>query len=159
VRLPIIAACAAESESVATPTGTHVAESARSLAGVKCLVVDDDAASRELLSVFLEDAGASTVSADSAAEALRVLQREAVDILLADIAMPDEDGYSLIRRVRALESASKAAIPAAALTSFAGDADRQRSLEAGFQLHVGKPVESRTLVDAVASLAFRLARR
>jgi PAS domain S-box-containing protein len=157
VRLPIIAASADESESVATSTATPVTGNGRSLDGVTVLIVDDDSESRELLTVLLEDAGAVVCSAGSAAEALGVLLREPVDVLLADIAMPGDDGYSLMRKVRALESMRKATIPAAALTSFTGEGDERRSLEAGFQLHLGKPVESRTLVDAVASLAFRVA--
>jgi PAS domain S-box-containing protein len=157
VRLPLIAAYADESESAATSTAKEPTGHGRSLDGVRVLVVDDDPESRELVMVLLEDAGAFVFSSDSAAEALRVLEREHVDILLADIAMPGEDGYSLMRKVRALESTIKARIPAAALTSFTGEGDEQRSLEAGFLLHIGKPVESRTLVEAVASLAFRLA--
>jgi len=70
--------------------------------------------------------------------------------------MPGEDGYSLIRKVRAFESPSKAKIPAVALTSFTGEGNERRSLDAGFQLHLGKPVESRMLVDAIAGLAFRV---
>jgi CheY-like chemotaxis protein len=157
VRLPIVAAYAEESESAPTSTAKEATGHGRSLDGVTVLVVDDDPESRGLVIVLLEDAGALVFSSGSVAEALRVLEREHVDILLADIAMPGEDGYSLIRKVRALASTSKATIPAAALTSFTGDDDEQRSLEAGFQLHIGKPVESRTLVDAVASLAFRMA--
>jgi CheY-like chemotaxis protein len=156
VRLPIVAAYAEESESPAKSTATQVAGNGRSLESVTVLVVDDDLESRELVTVLLENAGAFVFSSGSAAEALRVLQREHVDVLLADIAMPAEDGYSLIRKVRALESTSKARIPAAALTSLTGEGNEQRSLGAGFQLHIGKPVESRTLVDAVASLAFRV---
>jgi two-component system, chemotaxis family, CheB/CheR fusion protein len=79
-------------------------------------------------------------------------QRGPLQVMLADIAMPGEDGYSLIRKVRALGPRSTARIPAAALTSFTAARDQRRSLDAGFQLHIGKPVESRTLIDAVARL-------
>jgi CheY-like chemotaxis protein len=157
VRLPVVAAYTDESESLTESTATQVTGNGRSLVGVTVLVVDDDPESRELVTVFLEDAGAFVVSSASAAEALPALQREHVDILLADIAMPGEDGYSLIRKVRALESTSGTRIPAIALTSFTGEESERRSLEAGFQLHLGKPVESRALVDTVASLAFRIA--
>jgi CheY-like chemotaxis protein len=155
VRLPLIAAYADESESP-TSTAKQATGDGLSLGGVTVLVVDDDPESRELVTVLLEDAGAFVFSAASAAEALDVLQRQHVDLLLADIAMPGEDGYSLVRNVRALESTSKARIPAVALTSFTGEDNQQRSLEAGFQLHIGKPAESRTLVDAVASLTQRV---
>jgi CheY-like chemotaxis protein len=97
------------------------------------------------------------LTAASAAEALEVLQRERVDALLADIAMPGEDGYALIRKVRALESPLTATIPAAALTSFTHEDVRQRALQAGFQLHLAKPIESRSLVEAVASLMMGIA--
>ena len=80
-----------------------------------------------------------------------VLQRERVDVLLADIAMPGQDGYDLIRQVRAMESGT-AAIPAAALTAFARAEDRNKALQAGFQLHLTKPIALPSLVDAVAAL-------
>jgi CheY-like chemotaxis protein len=81
-----------------------------------------------------------------------MLARERIDVLLADIAMPEEDGYSLIRRVRASGTAQTATIPAAALTSFARDEDRQQALDAGFHVHVAKPVDPRRLIDAIAAL-------
>jgi hypothetical protein len=99
VRLPIIAAYADESESAAQPGPKQPSANGRSLDGVTVLVVDDDLESRELVTVLLENAGAFVFSSGSAAEALRVFQREHVDVLLADIAMPGEDGYSLIRKV------------------------------------------------------------
>ena len=82
----------------------------------------------------------------------RCLQRQHVDVLLADIGMPGEDGYTLIRRIRAAEAPGLASIPAAALTAFARDEDRQRALQAGFQLHLAKPIDAPSLVAAVASL-------
>ena len=94
------------------------------------------------------------LTASSAAEALEILQREHVDVLLSDIAMPGEDGYALIRKVRALDPRI-AAIPAAALTAFAREEDRQLALQAGFQLHLTKPIDAQTLISAVASLGGR----
>ena len=155
VRLPMIAAFANEREGTAEATAIQPDGNRRSLNGVTVLVVDDDPESRELVTVFLEDAGALVFSADSAAEALKLLEHERVDVLVADIAMPGEDGYALIRKVRALESRN-AKTPAAALTAFSSKRDEQRSLEAGFQLHLSKPVESGSLVEAVANLALRL---
>jgi CheY-like chemotaxis protein len=81
------------------------------------------------------------------------LQTKRVNVLLADIAMPDEDGYSLIRKLRALQLSQRAAIPAAALTSFAREDDRKNAIQAGFQLHLAKPIDSRSLVQAVVNLA------
>jgi signal transduction histidine kinase len=122
-----------------------------SLDGLKVLVVDDDEASRHVLIAHLESSGAMVLAAESAGEALDLLQREPVDVLLADIAMPGEDGYSLIRKLRALD-APAADVPAAALTAFAREEDRQAAFRAGFQLHLAKPIDAGSLVAAVATL-------
>lgn len=134
-------------EAAARETGVE-----RELQGVKVLLVDDEADARELMPAVLEQFGARVAVAASAAEALTLLQRSGVDVLVADIGMPEEDGYSLIGRVRAL-AGSVRDLPAIALTAYAGDADRRRALEAGFHLHLAKPVEPSELVSAVASLA------
>jgi signal transduction histidine kinase/ActR/RegA family two-component response regulator len=128
---------------------------AQSLQGVSVLVVDDDEQSRLVVAAHLEAYNAAVITAPSAATALDVLQREHVDVLLADIAMPGEDGYSLIRKLRALDAPSLASIPAAALTAFARSEDRQQALEAGFQLHLAKPIDAEALVSAVATLGRR----
>jgi signal transduction histidine kinase/ActR/RegA family two-component response regulator len=125
---------------------------AQTLDGVSVLVVDDDEQSRLVVAAHLEAYNAAVITAPSAAAALDVLQRQHVDVLLADIAMPGEDGYSLIRKLRALEAPAIASIPAAALTAFARNEDRQQALEAGFQLHLAKPIDAETLVSAVATL-------
>jgi CheY-like chemotaxis protein len=122
------------------------------LEAISVLVVDDDADGRELVAATLEHYGAGVMTAASAAEALDLLQTKRVNVLLADIAMPDEDGYSLIRKLRALKSPQRV-FPAAALTSFARDEDRKHAIQAGFQLHLAKPVDTRSLVQAVANLA------
>jgi signal transduction histidine kinase/ActR/RegA family two-component response regulator len=124
-----------------------------SLDGLVVLVVDDDAENRTVVAACLEQHGANVIAAASAAEGFDVLQRRRVDVLLADVAMPDEDGYTLVRRVRALPSAAVAMIPAAALTAFARDEDRQEALRAGFQMHLTKPIDAASLVSAVSSLA------
>ena len=121
-----------------------------SLDGISVLVVDDDDGSREVVAAYLESRRATVLTAASAAQAIDMVQRERVDVLLADIAMPDEDGYDLIRRLRAMNGF--ASIPAAALTAFARDEDRKHALRAGFQMHLTKPVDRRALVEAVASL-------
>jgi signal transduction histidine kinase/CheY-like chemotaxis protein len=126
-----------------------------SLDGVRVLVVDDERDARDFLTLVLQRAGASVVTAGSAAKALRVLESDQVDVLLADVAMPGEDGYALIRKVRALALEDGRRIPAAALTAYAGVADRARALSAGFDRHVAKPVAPTDLVALVASLAGR----
>jgi signal transduction histidine kinase/ActR/RegA family two-component response regulator len=123
------------------------------LVGVRVLVVDDDADTRQVVAAQLETHRAVTSTAESAAQAFELLQQEHFDVLLADIAMPGEDGYSLIRRVRALADGAAASIPAAALTAFARKEDRQQALQSGFQIHLAKPVDARELVAAVATLA------
>jgi signal transduction histidine kinase/CheY-like chemotaxis protein len=130
--------------------GTNAAGD-RSLAGISVLVVDDDQESRDVVAAHLREHEAVVVTADSAAHAFDVLQHEPIDVLLADIAMPDEDGYSLLRRVRALQPAV-AGIPAAAITALARADDRRRALRAGFQLHMSKPIEAASLVAAVSEL-------
>jgi CheY-like chemotaxis protein len=118
---------------------------------IRVLVVDDDRESREVVAANLTSRQATVTTADSAAQALELLQREHVDVLLADIAMPGEDGYSLIRKIRAGKPET-ASVPAAALTALARDEDRRQALDAGFQLHLAKPVDPSSLVAAVASL-------
>ncbi|HEY7501074.1 MAG TPA: ATP-binding protein [Vicinamibacterales bacterium] len=129
-------------------------EPAGSLEEIRVLVVDDDHASREVAAAHLTNRHAVVWTAGSSAEALEILQREQIDVLLADIAMPGEDGYSLIRKVRALD-ARTASVPAAALTALAREEDRQRALNAGFQIHLAKPIEGESLVAAVATLGKR----
>jgi signal transduction histidine kinase len=124
------------------------------LAGVRVLVVDDDAETRQLLCAILEDAGASATAVSSAEETRAFLEREAADLLIADIGMPNEDGYALIRSVRALGSARTASIPAIALTAHTRREDVARALDSGFQIHVAKPVDLPRLLSAVeAALA------
>ena len=122
------------------------------LEGISVLVVDDDDESRLVVGAHLEIHDARVLTAASAASALELLQREHVDVLLADVAMPGEDGYTLIRKLRGLAATRIASIPAAALTAFARNEDREKALQAGFQLHLAKPVEARSLVDVVAKL-------
>ena len=123
-----------------------------SLDGIRVLVVDDDEQSREVVAAHLSERRAAVLTAKSAAEAFALLQRERVDVLLADIGMPGEDGYSLIRRIRALSPPATASIPAAALTAFAREEDRALALSAGFQMHLAKPIDSSALIAAVATL-------
>ena len=140
------------------PAYTVNASADRSLAGISVLVVDDDLESRELVAAQLRQHDAVVLTADSAAHAFDVLQHERIDVLLADIAMPGEDGYSLLRRLRALQPAAAATIPAAAITALARDDDRRRALQAGFQLHMPKPIEPASLIAAVSELYDRSSR-
>lgn len=128
------------------------AESMPLLEGVSVLVVDDDEASREVIAAHLQRAQATVLTAPSAALGYELLRNNAVDVLLADIGMPGEDGYSFIRRVRTGLPAPATFVPAAALTAFAREEDRRQAFDAGFQLHLPKPIEPHLLVAAVANL-------
>ncbi|HLM55495.1 MAG TPA: ATP-binding protein, partial [Pyrinomonadaceae bacterium] len=126
-----------------------------SLQGLRVLVVEDEADTRDILLAVLTSCGAQATAAASAAEALRVLGRERYDVLVSDIGMPEEDGYTLIKRVRALAAEEGGSIPAVALTAYARAEDRMRALRSGFQIHVPKPVEPAELITVVANLAGR----
>jgi CheY-like chemotaxis protein len=120
------------------------------------LVVDDEADARDLIAVMLEKCGARVRVAASVAEALEVFAAFQPDVLLSDLAMPGEDGYDLIRRVRSLPPHAGGRIPAAALTAHARAEDRRRTLLAGFNIHVAKPFDPPELLAVVASLGGRV---
>jgi CheY-like chemotaxis protein len=123
------------------------------LVGLKVLVVDDDADTRELLALVLTRCGARPMPVASAEEAVTALEREPWDVLLSDVGMPGKDGYALIRRVRSRDKERGGRIPAAALTAYARAEDRLQALNAGYQMHIPKPVEPAELVAVVAALA------
>ena len=123
-----------------------------SLEGARILMVDDDANTREMMKVMLEQVGADVVTAASANEALSKLQPGRYDAMLADIGMAEVNGYELIARVRALGPEKGGDLPAIAITAFAGKEDRLRAITSGFQYHMSKPVEPGELVCAIAAL-------
>ncbi|HKG21597.1 MAG TPA: response regulator [Blastocatellia bacterium] len=127
-------------------------ESLPNLDNLRIIVVDDDPDTLQLLAMALGRAGASVKACSSAAEACATLGTWEADLLVSDLGMPEEDGYSLIRRVRALEPEMGRTLPAIALTAFAGSADRTRALSEGFHMHVSKPVEPAVLLSAIARL-------
>ena len=133
-------------------TGDVVADPKLSLDGLSVLIVDDDDESRQVIATHLEQHQARVLTASSSPHAVTLLQRERVDVLITDIAMPGEDGYALLRKIRASSASAIASIPAAALTALAREEDRQRALQAGFQLHLAKPVDVQSLVAAIATL-------
>jgi PAS domain S-box-containing protein len=122
------------------------------LANVQLLLVDDDDDTREFLIALLEQEGAIVRSVASVAEALAALEDFWPDVLLSDIGMPGADGYELIARVREMEALRGGKMPAIALTAYAREEERQRALEAGFQMHLSKPVEVDELIAEVAKL-------
>ncbi len=123
------------------------------LKDLRVLVVDDDTDSRELISFVLEQYGAQVTAVASASEGFEALCRLKPDVLVSDIGMPQEDGYSLIGKVRALDANEGGQTPAIALTAYARDEDHKQALSAGFQMHMAKPVEPGELAKVLARLA------
>ena len=142
----------ARSSSIITESYTDLP----SLEGVRVLLVDDLPEARELITFALVNKGAEVRTADSAAEGLSALREWRPDVILSDIAMPSEDGYSFIRKVRKLSEEKGGAIPAAALTAYVGSKERLKSIEAGYQAYITKPVEWSELLMIVATLAGKL---
>jgi signal transduction histidine kinase/CheY-like chemotaxis protein len=154
VRLPLMA----EVATLVPATASEVAAPAASeLQGVHVLVVDDQAPSLEALAAVLEESGARVTLASSTTEALAAFAHGEPSLLVGDIAMPGEDGYTLIRKVRALERRDGRRTPALALTAYAGVEDRQRALSAGYDVHLPKPVDPSRLIAALVDLAARVA--
>jgi len=151
VRLPVaVAARPPVERPVAVNPDTPVDGS---LAGLRILVVDDEADAREVMRFMLERGGAHVRTADSAAQALDALRDDRPDILISDIGMPIEDGYVMVRRLRAMEESLGCRIPAIALTAYASDEDARRAHTAGFDAHLSKPVDPARLIETAAALA------
>jgi signal transduction histidine kinase/CheY-like chemotaxis protein len=148
VRFPTLPA---SSEAI---SGAVPANASPQFSGIRVLVVDDDAETRDLLSHALTVTGARVMAVETAREAYEQLRGDTADVLVSDIGMPEEDGYSLIRRVRLLPG-DRGRIPAIALTAYAHPADRVRAMEAGFQMHFAKPVELAALQTGLAALTSR----
>lgn len=162
VRLPIRAVRLDEEEE-SRPIG-HAREPEDAVAatlpivridGLRILVVDDEADARRLLIKVLEQAGGVVTAAASAAEALELLDRSHPEVLVSDLGMPDQDGFDLIRKVRAAGRTAKD-LPAIALTAFAHNEDRRQAILAGFQVHIPKPVDPHDLTAVIASLSGRI---
>ena len=153
VRLPtrLGAAKPAAAEEVSTPITSSM------LAGIKVLVVDDEAGARDLISNMLQGYGAEVCLAESGQAALTKLFEQRPHVLIADLGMPGMDGYALIEQVRALDRDFGGQTPAIAVTGYASPLDRLRALQAGYQNHVAKPVEPQELAIVIASLTGRSA--
>lgn len=145
------------SERTAPVTTTHAAEASlvevHSLDGVKVLVVDDEPETRQIISTVIMRTGGEVKTCTSANEALSKLADWKPDVILSDIAMPDEDGYSFIKQVRTLPHDKGGNTPAAALTAYARDVDRKEALAAGYQMHIAKPISAGQLITMIARLA------
>ena len=152
---PLLAVRTESQSAEATGMDGRAVNSRFELEGLRVLVVDDEPDTRQVISAVITKSGAEVKTCASAPEALETLKQWKPDILMSDIGMPDEDGYSLIQKVRSLSAESGGLTPAAALTAYARDEDRERALAAGFQMHVAKPIGARELIDTVAGLAGR----
>jgi CheY-like chemotaxis protein len=122
------------------------------LQGLKVLVVDDDQDTCEIISAVLAAAGAEIRTCLSASQALTAIDAWVPDLLVSDIAMPGDDGYTLIRKIRARKTEEGGRMLAVALTAYGRNEDRMKALSAGYQVHVGKPIEPSQLVSVVASV-------
>jgi CheY-like chemotaxis protein len=128
------------------------------LGGLRILVVDDEADARDLMAIRLRQYGADVITASSAEAAMEALAQEGPrpDLIVSDIAMPGEDGYSLMRRVRELDPEQGGGIPAIAVTAYSRTEDRVQAMAAGFQMHISKPVNASELATAITSIIRRL---
>jgi CheY-like chemotaxis protein len=156
VTLPLLSsslALSVDNSGPRPPVGVEDPAGSLRCHGLKVLVVDDDEDTCEILGVILEQAGAEVRMCVSATQALTAMDSWVPDILVSDIAMPGEDGYTLIRKVRARKTEVGGAVPAVALSAYGRDEDRTKALSAGFQVHVGKPVAPSRLIDIVATMA------
>ena len=134
------------------PEPNITSEITKDLNGIEVLVVEDNRDTREMITFLLEQYKAKAIAVDSAQAALNTLTHFQPDILLSDIAMPEIDGYTLLRQIRALPPEQGGNVKAIALTAFAGEIDYQQAMSAGFQQHLTKPVEPAKLVEAIISL-------
>jgi PAS domain S-box-containing protein len=161
VRLPLLEGVRNEGVKNASPADSsvthHPSPITRPLEDLRVLVVDDDRDTLDFLITALEESGARVTSATSVQDAIATLKQFTPDVLVSDIGMPQADGYSLIRQVRACQSHQVAQIPAVALTAYARDEDKKQALDAGFHMHVSKPVEPAKLIAVVAKLTGRSA--
>ncbi|HKS27433.1 MAG TPA: PAS domain S-box protein [Pyrinomonadaceae bacterium] len=159
VILPLVSAyqedAAAETDYVIRRESASPLECPERLDGLKILVVDDEADTRDLLHTTLSKCGADVRTAANAREALQLFKASRPDVLVSDIGMPEMDGYELIKRVRELSEDEGAHVPAVALTAYARAEDRLKVLRSGYEMHVAKPVELAELIAVVASLAGR----
>ncbi|GAA6620867.1 ATP-binding protein [Scytonema sp. NUACC26] len=127
-----------------------------SLLGLRILIVDDEADIRELVAFILEEAGAEVCSAKSATDALTIVEKSVPDLLVCDIGMPDIDGYMLMSQIRALPPEKGGQMLAVALTAYAGEYNQKQALDAGFQMHLSKPIDPDTLVKELSRICSSL---
>ena len=146
----------APSAEMAAASGSESNDGA--LRGIEILVVDDDEDSREMVKHVLEKVGAKVSAVDSAQAAVAFVRRHPLDLLISDIGMPDEDGFALMRKIRALPDEEGAKVPGIALTAYARKEDAQQAIRVGYQRHLPKPVNVEALVGVILSLTKEMPR-
>jgi CheY-like chemotaxis protein/anti-sigma regulatory factor (Ser/Thr protein kinase) len=151
IKLPLID----QTLSTADFDEEKIARSPQLLSGLNVLLVDDDSDTLKLMTTALTRRQANVTAVSSAGEAIQAITQKRPDVLVSDIAMPDEDGYGLIAKVRSLENGQTDSIPAVAITAYAKEEDRARALSSGFQIYLAKPVELTELISVVARAARR----
>ncbi|MGB9179891.1 MAG: ATP-binding protein [Pyrinomonadaceae bacterium] len=158
VSIPLVQRVSVSDAAIAAELteGERAVECPPLLNDIRVLLVDDDADTLAMLDRLIAQCGAEIITARSAAEALSIIESSKVDVIVSDIAMPEEDGYTLIRKVREMEQKRGGRLPAVALTAYAMTEDRLRALSSGFQAHVSKPIEPNELLMVLASLVDRL---
>jgi CheY-like chemotaxis protein len=144
---------ATELEHLIAATECSSFNSSTLVKGLRVMVVDDDDATREAILAMLEQGGAEVTACSSAGEAMEMMQLSKPDVIVSDLAMPDEDGYSFISKVRALNQIQGGQVPALALTAHVRMEDRLKALSSGYQLFMPKPVEGNELLVSIAALA------
>jgi CheY-like chemotaxis protein len=156
VNLPLLVTSTSESD-VDSPEPSLALSNGKlpSLDQVQVLVVEDHTDTREFITMVLQESGAKVTAVSSVSEALQYLEQTSPDVLVSDIGMPTEDGYKLIHKVRNREPDWGTHIPAIALTAYARAEDQSRALDAGFEMHVPKPVEPKELLNIVAQAVGR----
>ncbi|HEX6283365.1 MAG TPA: ATP-binding protein, partial [Pyrinomonadaceae bacterium] len=154
ITLPLLEAAVKNAE-IKAATEKALPPAQQLLSGVNVLLVDDDTDTLTLMATALKRRQANVTAVSSAGEALQAIRQKRPDVLVSDIAMPDEDGYGLIERVRSLDNGDTKDIPAVAITAYAKDEDRERALSSGFQIYLAKPIELTELVSVVARAARR----
>ena len=137
------------------PGRAAISSTNEGLAGRHVLVLEDDADTREVITVMLEESGGVVTAFSNVVAALSEIERARPDVLLSDLAIPERDGYDFIRSVRALDFAHGGSIPAIALTASASARDRERVMAAGFQRYLAKPIDLPELIAAIVGLADR----
>ncbi|MBW4510056.1 MAG: response regulator [Scytonematopsis contorta HA4267-MV1] len=152
VRIPLLEN---RQEGIGNMQNSQLSNAEFPLNGVKILIVDDDADSRDFLDFALSDLGAIITSVESVALALEIFSSLKPDILISDIGMPEQDGYDFIHQIRKLPPEEGGQIPAIALTAYASDKDRDEAVEAGFQIHLSKPVMPDELTTVITQLLNR----